>query len=156
MPIVAAGITAQNKFRRSDHRPDQSHAPTERGAASQAASPSESPKTRFNGDGHLGIDLSPSTRRTPELDRDAAGDAHEFTEEQFAAEHCEKAAFFHQVLMRSGIAELKRVAVHVGDGHVLLSGRVSTFYTKQLAQECLRPYAIGLRIDNRLHVDLPQ
>ncbi len=68
---------------------------------------------------------------------------------------CEKEVGFERILRETGIKPLRSVRVEVVDGRVQLEGRVPTFYAKQLAQETLRPYSIGLKIDNRLAVDLP-
>jgi len=99
---------------------------------------------RFNGDGHLDTE-SASTRVFNSTD----------TSEDRATEDCEKADLFRQLLADAGVRELRGLRVEVGDGLLRLYGRVPTFYAKQMAQEKLRPYSIGLKIDNRVIVDLP-
>lgn len=64
----------------------------------------------------------------------------------------EKECLFADALVRSGAPELRRVNVSVDDGRVMLFGSVSSYYLKQLAQESLRPCAIGMKIDNQLKV----
>jgi hypothetical protein len=65
----------------------------------------------------------------------------------------DKQAVFLDALANSGSGELKRVRLEVEDGQIRLAGRVSSFYVKQLAQEVLRPLAIGMQISNELRVD---
>ncbi|MCS7466743.1 BON domain-containing protein [Stieleria sp. ICT_E10.1] len=66
---------------------------------------------------------------------------------------CDKDAFFRDILAQSGSGELRQVEVNVQDGQIILRGRVSSFYQKQMAQESLFPVAIGMRICNQLEVD---
>ena len=47
---------------------------------------------------------------------------------------------------------LTRVHVAIDDGAVLLTGTVSSFYLKQIAQEAVRPCLIGMRLVNELQV----
>lgn len=66
---------------------------------------------------------------------------------------CEKNAFFREILAQSGSGELRQIEVNVQDGQIILRGRVSSFYQKQMAQESLLPVAIGMQICNQLEVD---
>jgi hypothetical protein len=56
------------------------------------------------------------------------------------------------VLAKSCMPELRRVLVTMCDQNVVLSGSVSTYYLKQLAQESIRTTVAGRRIINRLTV----
>lgn len=47
---------------------------------------------------------------------------------------------------------LREVACEVSERAIVLRGKVSTYYEKQLAQELVRKYRIGWRIDNRIEV----
>lgn len=56
-------------------------------------------------------------------------------------------------LRDSGYAALDRVDCRVDEGDVVLSGRLSSYYLKQLAQEtALRTMRLG-RVRNHIHVD---
>nr|WP_236649881.1 BON domain-containing protein [Rhodopirellula sp. SM50] len=70
-----------------------------------------------------------------------------------SSSECEKKAFFRELLAQSGSGELRQIEVDVRDGQILLRGRVSSFYQKQMAQESLLPVAIGMQICNQLEVD---
>jgi hypothetical protein len=48
--------------------------------------------------------------------------------------------------------ELRRLLVSVSEVDVVISGRVSCFYLKQLAQETVKPAADGKRVVNRVEV----
>lgn len=65
---------------------------------------------------------------------------------------CEKAERFLEVLGQAGSSELRRVQVQVVDGKVVLFGRVTSYYHKQVAQESVRPLAIGMEIENKIDV----
>ena len=67
--------------------------------------------------------------------------------------HREKDAFFREILAQSGSGEVRQIEVKVQDGRIILRGRVSSFYQKQLAQESLLPVAIGMQICNQVEVD---
>lgn len=67
-------------------------------------------------------------------DRDASGQASE-------------------LLATSPVAELRRLQVSQRAGRLQLSGRVGSFYHKQLAQETVRSVAVGLRLVNEIDVD---
>lgn len=47
---------------------------------------------------------------------------------------------------------LCEVACEVAEQVIVLRGKVSTYYEKQLAQELVRKHRIGWRIDNRIEV----
>lgn len=67
-------------------------------------------------------------------DRDASGQASE-------------------LLATSPVAELRRLQVSQRAGRLQLSGRVGSFYHKQLAQETVRSVAGDLRLVNEIDVD---
>lgn len=56
------------------------------------------------------------------------------------------------VLSASSMPELRRLAVVSTDESVILSGRVSSYYMKQMAQECVRGVTAGRRVVNRVEV----
>lgn len=56
------------------------------------------------------------------------------------------------VLAQSGVAELRFLRVDENDSEICLTGRVKSFYHKQLAQEAVRPVAAGRQVINRIHV----
>ena len=57
-------------------------------------------------------------------------------------------------LGRSGYAELKQITCHYDEsnGMLTLQGQVSSYYTKQVAQEAVRGVAQVERVDNRIAV----
>ncbi|MCO8123275.1 BON domain-containing protein [Stieleria sp. TO1_6] len=79
-----------------------------------------------------------------------------------SASHCEprgeafrddaKEAIFQDALCKHSCSEFRSIEIELTDGQITLHGQVSSFYLKQLAQETVRPYAIGLQIDNRIVV----
>lgn len=56
------------------------------------------------------------------------------------------------VLAQSSVAELRRLRVDGGENELKLSGRVRSFYHKQLAQEAVRPVAGGRLVINQVNV----
>lgn len=56
------------------------------------------------------------------------------------------------VLSKSPNSELRLICIQVTDETIVLRGRVSSYYSKQLAQESLRSHAEGRRIVNLLEV----
>ncbi len=58
------------------------------------------------------------------------------------------------LLRTSSNPELRRLSVRESDEEIRLTGRVSSFYLKQLAQESVRPVAEGRRIINQVEVML--
>lgn len=64
----------------------------------------------------------------------------------------EKERYFRQAIAERGYRELRHVRARVISGVVHLTGSVSSYYLKQVAQEAIRPLAIGLTICNRLNV----
>lgn len=56
------------------------------------------------------------------------------------------------VIRRVGHCGLDRVRAIAMDGRIVLRGTVRSFYLKQLAQEAVRPLAIGAQIENDLRV----
>lgn len=65
----------------------------------------------------------------------------------------EKAHAFETLLRQSRRRALHGVHVQLRDGSVVLSGTVKSYFLKQLAQEAVRPLAIGMRIENELNVN---
>lgn len=63
-----------------------------------------------------------------------------------------KQKVFRDALAKAGQGELKRIRVGIDDRTLFLTGKVSSFYLKQAAQEAVRPHAIGLDICNQLTV----
>ena len=57
------------------------------------------------------------------------------------------------VLASNSVAELRFLRVDEDADEIHLSGRVRTFYHKQLAQEAMRPIADGRRVINRVTVN---
>ena len=55
-------------------------------------------------------------------------------------------------LAQSSIAELRRLRVDERENQLQLSGRVRSFYHKQLAQESVRSVAGDLQVVNRVDV----
>ncbi|WP_149499199.1 BON domain-containing protein [Roseiconus lacunae] len=64
----------------------------------------------------------------------------------------EKRKLFESALEATHNSELRKLRVLVTDGEVTLLGEVSSFYHKQMAQEAIRPLAIGIQIINELIV----
>ncbi|MCA9135336.1 MAG: hypothetical protein KDB00_01220 [Planctomycetales bacterium] len=64
----------------------------------------------------------------------------------------EKRRLFLGLLSTAGTSELRHITVQISDGRIVLAGRVSCFYYKQLAQESVRPLAIGMQIVNEIDV----
>jgi osmotically-inducible protein OsmY len=58
-----------------------------------------------------------------------------------------------RALANSPVFDLRTLQVDVVDGSLLLSGRVETFYHKQLAQEAVRHVADGVRLVNDVAVE---
>jgi len=57
-----------------------------------------------------------------------------------------------QALKQSPIPALRRVSVEPTSEGVVLSGRVPSYYYKQLAQETVMPHIMGLRLENHVVV----
>ena len=56
------------------------------------------------------------------------------------------------VLAQSSVAELRRIRVDGKENELQLSGRVRSFYHKQLAQETVRTVAAGMQVVNPVDV----
>ena len=56
------------------------------------------------------------------------------------------------LLANSTIRELRQLRVDGNSDQLHLSGRVRSYYHKQLAQETVRPVASGMRMVNRVRV----
>lgn len=55
-------------------------------------------------------------------------------------------------LAKSTVSELRRLQVSENNQSIYLSGRVRSFYHKQLAQEAIRVVAAGRQVINRVDV----
>ena len=64
----------------------------------------------------------------------------------------EKTEAFEQQLKQCGYQSLQHIEVIVRDGLVELHGTVGSYAMKQLAQETIRPLAIGIEIKNEVRV----
>ncbi len=56
------------------------------------------------------------------------------------------------ILANSSVRELRHLRVDESANQLQLSGSVSSFYHKQLAQETVRTVAAGMQLVNRVHV----
>lgn len=56
------------------------------------------------------------------------------------------------ILAKSSVKELRQLRVNRDANQLQLSGTVSSFYHKQLAQETVRPIAAGLQVVNQVRV----
>lgn len=56
------------------------------------------------------------------------------------------------VLSRSPVRDLRRIRVDGKADHLKLSGKVRSYYHKQLAQETVRGVARGMRLVNQIQV----
>jgi osmotically-inducible protein OsmY len=56
------------------------------------------------------------------------------------------------ILQNSPLPQLRRLKVVVNDQEVIISGTVTSYYMKQLAQEALRPSIGRRRLINRVEV----
>jgi hypothetical protein len=57
-----------------------------------------------------------------------------------------------EALSASPLPQLRRLIVTVSEVEVVITGRVSSYYMKQLAQEALRPTLGDRRLLNRVEV----
>ena len=57
-----------------------------------------------------------------------------------------------EVLTASPLPQLRGLVVTVNESEVVITGRVSSYYMKQLAQEALRPTLGDRRLLNRVEV----
>jgi hypothetical protein len=57
-----------------------------------------------------------------------------------------------EVLTTSPLPQLRRLIVTVNDIEIVITGKVSSYYMKQLAQEALRPTVGDRRLHNRVEV----
>ena len=58
-----------------------------------------------------------------------------------------------KALQKSPIYDLRELCVDSDGDHLLISGRVASFYHKQLAQEAVRAVAKGIHVVNSIEVD---
>jgi osmotically-inducible protein OsmY len=65
----------------------------------------------------------------------------------------ELAEIMYDALKATGRGELRRVTVKISGERVILKGTVHTYFTKQAAQEAVRPHLFEGRIQNDLVVD---
>lgn len=56
------------------------------------------------------------------------------------------------VLANSSVRALRQLRVDRSQNEIQLSGRVRSFYHKQLAQEAVRPVTAGMQLVNRVDV----
>ena len=61
-------------------------------------------------------------------------------------------ASVREALANSNVAGLRILRVDTSQEEICLSGRVRSFYHKQLAQELIRPVAAGRQVVNRVDV----
>jgi hypothetical protein len=66
---------------------------------------------------------------------------------------CDASGRASQLLAASPVTELRRLRVSQRADRLEISGRVESFYHKQLAQETVRPVVGGLRLVNEIAVD---
>ncbi|HJZ59144.1 MAG TPA: BON domain-containing protein [Gemmataceae bacterium] len=57
-----------------------------------------------------------------------------------------------EVLVSSALPQLRHLVVTVNDSEVVITGRVPSYYLKQLAQEAVRPTLGHRRLLNRVEV----
>jgi hypothetical protein len=57
-----------------------------------------------------------------------------------------------EVLLSSPLPQLRHLVVSVNDSEVVITGRVTSYYLKQLAQEAIRPTLGHRRLLNRVEV----
>src|SRR5262245_41644678 len=57
-----------------------------------------------------------------------------------------------ELLTASPLPQLRRLVVTVSEGEVIITGRVPSYYFKQLAQEAIRPAVGDRRLLNRVEV----
>ena len=57
-----------------------------------------------------------------------------------------------EVLTASPLPQLRQLVVTVNEAEVVITGRVSSYYMKQLAQEALRPTVGARRLLNQVEV----
>jgi hypothetical protein len=70
----------------------------------------------------------------------------------FGSQH-EIAKAASKVLSRSSVRELRLLRVDGSSNELKLTGRVGSYYHKQLAQETIRRVAGGMRMVNRVQVE---
>jgi len=58
------------------------------------------------------------------------------------------------VLRLSPLPALRRLSVEESEAEVIITGRVSSYYHKQLAQEAIRSVLEGRRLHNRVTVEI--
>ena len=61
-----------------------------------------------------------------------------------------------EILHQSVFQALRRLKVEETASEIIVSGSVSSYYLKQLAQECLIPYLGARRLRNCIDVELPK
>jgi hypothetical protein len=57
------------------------------------------------------------------------------------------------VLWESPLPALRKLSIHETDSSVMIVGRVTSYYLKQLAQETVMPILAGRALFNRITVD---
>ncbi len=61
-----------------------------------------------------------------------------------------------ELLRENPVTDLRRLDIAESDNEVVLSGIVSSYYLKQMAQEAIRPALAGRQLRNRLLVLPPK
>jgi hypothetical protein len=83
----------------------------------------------------------------------AAGSFKSHARSHAMTELLEAPSRMESLLADCGQHELRRLIVTETDESIILEGRVSRFYLKQLAQEAVRSAADGRKLVNRIFVD---
>lgn len=65
----------------------------------------------------------------------------------------EKTLAFEELLRETDYRDLRKIKVRLRDGRIILRGNVPSYFMKQVAQEAVRPLAIGLEIRNEIRVN---
>jgi hypothetical protein len=61
-----------------------------------------------------------------------------------------------ELLRENPVSDLRRIEVSESEHEIILSGIVTSYYLKQMAQETIRPALAGRRLKNRLLVLPPK
>jgi len=62
----------------------------------------------------------------------------------------------HELLRENPVADIRRLDIAETENEVVLSGIVTSYYLKQMAQETIRPALAGRQLKNRLLVLTPK
>ena len=58
----------------------------------------------------------------------------------------------HSLLRENALSDLRQLEVLETDDEVVISGKVPSYYLKQMAQESVRPALVGRRLRNCIRV----